>query len=925
MSKKIFFMLSFVLVLGLAISVSQGADPSLVSWWRFEEGSGTTAYDSSGNGLDGELVGGVTWTQGRFGGGIELDGTSGYVSVPDFELTTDTITFVAWVNGWKGGDWAPILSSREVNACEMNFGDNDTLHYTWNGDSVDTWGWTGGPVIHQDTWTMLAITIDPDQAVAYVYTDDGGLTQTTNAIPHIVQTVGALQIGYSYDPRYVQGIIDEAAIFNRALTEQEILGLVLGIGGKGYPYSSRPSPEEGTILLDTWVNLGWRAGDSAISHDVYIGDNFDAVNEGAEGTFIGNQADTFLVIGFPGFPYPDGLVPGTTYYWRIDEVNDTEPNSPWKGDVWSFSIPPRKAYNPAPSDGTEFVGTDAVLSWSIGFSAKLHTVYFGDNFDDVNNAAGGLPRANTTYAPGTLELDKAYYWRVDEFDAATTHKGDIWSFKTLPSIPIVDPDLMGWWKLDEGTGTTAVDWSGHNNHGEFIGDPQWVLGQDGGALEFDGDDYVDTGYTEDLANYTITAWVMSPEAPSGAAASGPLHRENNYQFNWNHGNDVYRGTAAMNVGGTFHAASYMPLFANTWYHLAATYDGNVLTAYRDGVLITSNPAASGPPETESNSLKLARHAASATQFFTGTVDDARVYNRALTLEEIQQVMRGDTSVAWNPNPANGATKDIDDVMPLSWSPGDNASQHDVYFGTDENAMDNADASDTTGIYRQRQSAASYNPPEGVEWGGGPYYWRIDEINTDGTINKGRIWRFTVADYLTVDDMESYNDINEGEPGSNRIYLAWIDGYDDPATNGSTVGHLDPPFAEQTIVHGGNQSMPFEYNNAVGKSEATLTLTSNRDWTREGVGTLTIWYIGDAANAAETMYVVLNGTAGVDNPNPNAAQVDEWTPWTIDLQAFGINLTNVNTITLGFGNRTNPVAGGTGSVFFDDIQLNQPAP
>ena len=924
MYRKLIFLVSFVLVLGLAMSVSEGADPSLVGWWRFEEGSGTTAYDSSGNGLDGDLVGGVTWTQGRIGGGIELDGTSGYVSIPDFELTTDTITFVAWVNGWKGGDWAPLLSSRVVGQCEMNFGDNDTLHYTWNSDSSATWGWTGGPVIPQDTWTMLAVTIDPDQAVAYVYTDDAGLTQSTNAIAHIEETVGALQIGYSYDPRYVRGIIDEAAVFNRALTEQEIMGLVLGIG-EGYPYSSRPSPEDGTLLLDTWVNLAWRVGDFAISHDVYLGDNFDDVNSGAESAFIANQVATFLVAGFPGFAYPDGLVPGTTYYWRIDEVNDTEPNSPWKGDIWSFTIPPRKAYNPAPSDGTKFVATDAELSWSTGLGTKLHTVYFGDNFDDVNNAAGGLPQANTTFAPGTLELDKTYYWRVDEFDAAVTHKGDIWSFTTLPSISIVDPDLMGWWKLDEGIGTTAVDWSGHNNHGEFMGDPQWVLGQDGGALEFDGDDYVDTGYTEDLVNYTITAWVMSPEAPSGGAASGPLHRENNYQFNWNHDNDVFRGAAAMNVGGQWHAAKYMPLFANTWYHLAATYDGDVLNAYRDGVLITSNPAPSGDPEAETNSAKLARHAATATQFFTGTIDDARVYSRALTQDEIQQVMRGDTSIAWKPNPSNGSTKDIDKVMPLSWSPGDNSSQHDVYFGLDEDAVDNADASDTTNIYRNRQSAAGYNPPEGVEWGGGPYYWRIDEINTDGTINKGRIWRFTVADYLTVDDMESYNDINEGEPASNRIYLAWLDGFDNPAINGSTVGHLEPPFAEQTIVHGGNQSMPFTYDNGVGKSEATLTLTSRRDWTREGVSSLVIWYIGDAANAAETMYAVLNGTSGVDNPNPNAAQVEDWTEWNIDLQAFGINLTNVNTITLGFGNRSNPVAGGSGMMYFDDIRLHRPAP
>jgi hypothetical protein len=163
--------------------------------------------------------------------------------------------------------------------------------------------------------------------------------------------------------------------------------------------------------------------------------------------------------------------------------------------------------------------------------------------------------------------------------------------------------------------------------------------------------------------------------------------------------------------------------------------------------------------------------------------------------------------------------------------------------------------------------------------------------------------------------------------SNRIYLAWEDGFSNPAINGSTVGHLDPPFAEQTIVHSGLQSMPMTYDNAVGKSEATLTLTSNRDWTVKGVDTLTIWFRGGSGNAAETLYVVLNGSAGVDNDNPDAAKINDWTQWNIDLQAFadqGVNLANVTSITLGLGNRANPTAGGSGMMYFDDIRLYPPA-
>jgi hypothetical protein len=101
------------------------------------------------------------------------------------------------------------------------------------------------------------------------------------------------------------------------------------------------------------------------------------------------------------------------------------------------------------------------------------------------------------------------------------------------------------------------------------------------------------------------------------------------------------------------------------------------------------------------------------------------------------------------------------------------------------------------------------------------------------------------------------------------------------------------------------------------------LSSNRDWTVKGVNRLAIWYKGDASNSAEPMYVVLNDSAVVTNDNPNAAQASEWTDWVIDLKTFadqGVNLTNVDSISLGLGNKSNPQAGGTGIIYFDDIGL-----
>jgi hypothetical protein len=217
-----------------------------------------------------------------------------------------------------------------------------------------------------------------------------------------------------------------------------------------------PDPDDGALTTDTWVTLGWSPGDSALSHDVYMGDNLDDVNEGLGDTFVGNQMETSLIVGFPGFPFPEGLAPGTTYYWRVDEVNDADPNSPWKGNIWSFSIPPKTAYFPDPIDGAEFVDLDATLAWTPGFGAKLHTVYIGEDYDEVDSATGGAPQATATYEPASgLEAEKVYYWRVDEFDVAETHKGDIWAFTTpgaagnsQPANGAVDVQIL-----------TTLDWT----------------------------------------------------------------------------------------------------------------------------------------------------------------------------------------------------------------------------------------------------------------------------------------------------------------------------------------------------------------------------------------------------------------------------------------------------------------------------------
>ena len=734
MFKKLFFLVSFILLLSMFCDIANADIKSdLVSYWKLDDGSGTTARDNVGSN-DGTLMGDAMWAEGWVIGAVELDGDDDYVDCGEGNVFNtvcrDVITLAAWVktNPDVGPDWGGII----IRGWGYLFGDvdpydtfamyyhrpNERMGFKTNGTSPN---WMASPDgsatdLFDGEWHHTASVYDGAEKVLYLDGVEIARGESTGQIG-IGEGTGRVLIGGGRDaePMVIEfgGRIDEARIYDRALTQEEIVAVMENI--ESMPYASSPNPLIGAMQTDTWVNLSWRAGDFAVSHDVYIGDNFDAVNEGTEDTFAGNQEGTFLVVGFPGFPYPDGLVPGTTYYWRIDEVNETEPNSPWKGDIWSFSIPPKTAYFPNPADSAESVALDVELSWTPGFGAKLHTVYFGDNVEEVSNATGGSAQGTADYTPDTLELAKTYYWRIDEFDVVETHKGDIWSFTT------------------------------------------------------------------------------------------------------------------------------------------------------EGAVGSPNPA------------------------------------------------KGDTNVTQAPV--------------LTWVPGVFAASYEVYFGTDKEAVKNAETTSPEYKGSGNLGSESHEPGQ-LEWNT-TYYWRVDEANNANADSPwtGPLWSFTTANFLIIDDMESYNDLDEGELGSNRIYLAWIDGFDNPATNGSTVGHLDLPFAEQTIVHSGSQSMPMSYDSTVGKSEATLTLTSNRDWTVNGVNTLTIWFRGSSNNAPEQMYVVLNSGAVVTNDNPDAAKEARWTEWDIDLQAFadqGVNLANVNSITLGFGNRANPTAGGTGTMYFDDIRLYPPA-
>ena len=444
MCRKLTYSLSFVLMLGFVLT--SAADAELVGWWKLDDGSGEVAVDSSGYGRDGTIIN-ATWEAGKYGAALAFDGTA-YVDLPADAWSS--IEMQATFTFWAFGDPAFQPQANFIFGAFQDPPNNESrtmsAHVPWSNSNVyfDTGGTTAGgydriqkaatPAEFAGAWQHWAFVKNGETGDQMIYLN-GVLWHSGTGMTRPMTGVTKFTIGTkpSLAEGWYNGMMDDVRLFDHALTEDEIMAVVEGAGA-GFPNALGPDPANGAMHEATWVTISWRPGDSAVSHDVYLGDNFDGVNDGTTDTFRGNQAATMLIAGFAGFAYPDGLVPGTTYYWRIDEVNDADPNSPWKGNIWSFSIPPKTAYNPDPADGAEFVDPDAIFTWTGGYGSRLHTVYLGDNYDDINNAVDGTPLGTPSYDPGTLDPEKVLYWRVDEFDGSETHKGDIWAFTTPGAV-----------------------------------------------------------------------------------------------------------------------------------------------------------------------------------------------------------------------------------------------------------------------------------------------------------------------------------------------------------------------------------------------------------------------------------------------------------------------------------------------------------
>jgi hypothetical protein len=638
-------------------------------------------------------------------------------------------------------------------------------------------------------------------------------------------------------------------------------------GTTGWSNGTTPNAVAPGFAPLQWYNLWMVVDNAADIIKVYVhGRPGDSATE-ADVVKAGTQ-DTF------GFRH---AVVGalTRFYWRAQ--NTSADRNLWIDDIyvmdgkslaWPISVK-GAATNPKPADKATDVQRDATLSWTPGPYAKTHNVYFGTVLNDVNTAKVGSPvqvginQDANTFNPGRLTLGQTYYWRVDEVNAPPTNATVFTgSLWTFTVEPVVY----------EVPGVTATASSSDTSLS-----PTSTINKSGLTGDLHGTD-------------PTTMWLSAKGATGPAWLQYDLGKVYKLQdlWVWNYNVDFEEllgmGIKNATIQYSTDGASWTTLgsfdFAQGisavgYAHNTTIHFGGVGARY---VKITANSSFGGK-----------QYGLSEVRFYYFPVS------------------------AREPNPATGSTGIAPDAT-LSWRAGREAASHKVYMGTDPNVLTLAGTATTNSF-----------APVGLSLGT-TYYWRVDEVNTAATPSTwaSDVWSFTTNPFITVDDMESYND------STNQIFNVWVDGYG-TINNGSVVGlnvAANGTFGSTTIFHAGKQSMPFAYNNtgSITNSEATRTFDSIQDWTRNGVKTLTLYFYGQPTNTTtvpfwvkltdqsnKTAKVIFGAAAGEDTL---VLADPAWATWNIPLSGFtGITLSKVKSMTIGVGTGT-----GSGTLYIDDIRL-----
>jgi len=638
-------------------------DPSLVGCWRMEEGSGTLLQDGGALPFnDGTLINGPTWVAGKIGSSaLSFDrALSQNVVVPhEVGLNLTQLTVAAWINPASPGATQDLVKKLTGNAgFEFSLSSPTAasaqkvflrLNNTARIDSTMVYPIDG-------TWIHAAATYDGVNLRLYINGIENA-TPVAYAGP-IAANTSDLTIG-GIATRYYKGQMDDVRIYNRALSAAEITQLYTNTApfngdttAPGAPTGLTPIPG------DTTVDLTWTA---PADPDVRGYNVFRSTTTPVDSSESATPINGGALVAVEAYS-DSGLVNGTPYYYTVRAV-DTSGNK---------SLPALEA-TATPVEG--------LTCYTLLINAGIHgSTPTADPANSTGCAAGKyLPNEIITL---TALPDFGYMvsgWTGTDNDTSTEATNQV----TMPAtshtvgvtyIPItaaacgIDPSLVGCWQMEEGSGLTLIDGSPNGNNAAVTGSPTWTPGVTGTALTLSGTGQYALAADSpslDISNaITLSAWVK----PGKLGTQNILKKTtgtatpNGYELSLSTPGKVFMRLNG-NVNFRIDSVTDYPTDGQTWVHVATTYDGTTLKVYINGKLDNTKAAVLTIAANDTNLGIGAEPAATPINFFQGTVDDVRVYNRALALYEIQ-TLAGDpppsvvpdlTCTMLDPKPATTGT------------------------------------------------------------------------------------------------------------------------------------------------------------------------------------------------------------------------------------------------------------------------------
>jgi hypothetical protein len=250
----------FLFIIGMLVSSSYAEiDPkTAVAAWLFEEGAGAVAEDSSGSGNDGTIEGGPSWVDGRFGKALDFDGADDQIIVPDSpSLELEHLTIAAWVYLRSYPDDARIIT-QEVDGAPYS-----TYSLMMSGDGESKLEFRialdnsrkripSDADVPLNQWTHVAATYDGANAVVYI---NGEIDKAEAQTGALLTTDNPVYVAGSqfWVPRFLDGLMDDAAVFNVALSQDDIKSLM--DNGLTDAIAAPSAVSSRSKLVATWAQL----------------------------------------------------------------------------------------------------------------------------------------------------------------------------------------------------------------------------------------------------------------------------------------------------------------------------------------------------------------------------------------------------------------------------------------------------------------------------------------------------------------------------------------------------------------------------------------------------------------------------------------------------------------------------------------------